>query len=344
MKRSIAVICSLLLITHALAMPIKAIASQTVEVKEETGEDSNLPLYNGAKENESSKEEVSGDEDEASTEEEKDDVEEDVITEDDTAKDESSNEEEDVTTEDDSSEDESDNIDNDVNEDKQEDLFDNLEEEMIDDSEDENLTYGGTIQVDGTFFDWKDIPHTDISYYSPDPDKIHQGALYLDGDILYGHFRMNDAYRAQMVVAYMELTINNSTSVGLTIQKGAADNDIDWSTDMYNLPQGINTGLGVFANGYPKYFMGEAVFTVYETDHSVGDEVEFAIDLNVVSKITGIPVESMREIKLHNPNIGNEAIILAGSSSGAVLGVIAMTAIAAGGVLYLKRSRTKSEA
>ena len=326
MKRSIAVICSLLLITHALAMPIKAIASQTVEVKEETGEDSNLPLDNGAKENESSKEEVSGDEDEASTEEEKDDV------------------EEDVTTEDDSSEDESDNIDNDVNEDKQEDLFDNLEEEMIDDSEDENLTYGGTIQVDGTFFDWKDIPHTDISYYSPDPDKIHQGALYLDGDILYGHFRMNDAYRAQMVVAYMELTINNSTSVGLTIQKGAADNDIDWSTDMYNLPQGINTGLGVFANGYPKYFMGEAVFTVYESDHSVGDEVEFAIDLNVISKITGIPVESMREIKLHNPNIGNEAIVLAGSSSGAVLGVIAMTAIAAGGVLYLKRRRTKSEA
>lgn len=255
MKRSIAVICSLILITYALAMPINAFASQTVEVKEET----------------------------VSTEKEKDDVEEDVIT------------------------------------------------------EDENLTYGGTIQLDGTFFDWKDIPHTDISYYSPDPDKIHQGALYLDGDILYGHFRMNDVYRAQMVVTYMELTINDSTNIGLTIQKGAADNDIDWSAEMYNLPQGINTGLGVFANGYPKYFMGEAVFTVYESDHSIGDEVEFAIDLNVISKITGIPVESMREIKLHNPNMGNEAIVLAGSSSGAVLGVISMTAIAAGGVLYLKR-------
>lgn len=293
MKRSIAVFCSLILITHALAMPINAIASQIVEIKEE----------------------------EVSTEKEKDDVEEDVIAEDVIA------------------EDESNNIDNDVteDEDKEKDLLDNLEEKILDDSEDENLTYGGTIQLDGTFLDWKDIPHTDISYYSPDPDKIHQGALYLDGDILYGHFRMNDAYRAQMVVGYMELTINNSTNVGLTIQKGAADNEIDWSADMYNLPQGINTGLGVFANGYPKYFMGEAVFTVYESDHSVGDEVEFAIDLNVISKITGIPVESMREIKLHNPNMGNEAIVLAGSSSGAVLGVISMTAIAAGGVLYLKR-------
>ena len=343
MKRSIAVISSLLLITHALAMPINAIASQTVDVKEEMLEDSNLPLDNGVKENESSKEEASGGKEAPSTEEKKDDVEEDVITEDDTEEDESSNEEEDITTEDGSLKDESNNIDNDVTEDKEEDLFDNLEEEILDDSQDENLTYGGTIQVDGTFLDWKDIPHTDISYYSPDPDKIHQGALYLDGDILYGHFRMNDAYRAQMVVSYMELTINNSTSVGLTIQKGAADNDIDWSADMYNLPQGINIGLGVFYNAYPKYFMGEAVFTVYESDHSVGDEVEFAIDLNVISMITGIPVESMREIKLHNPNLGNEAIVLAGSSSGAVLGVISMAVIAAGGVFYLKRRRTKSE-
>lgn len=342
MKRSIAVICSLLLITHALAMPINAIASQTVEVKEEASEDSNLSLDGSGKENENSKEEASDGKEEASTEEEKDDFEEDVITKDDTAEDESSNEE-DITTEDGSSVDGSNSIDNDVTDDKDEDLFDDLEEEILDDSVDENLTYGGTIQVDGTFFDWKGIPHTDISYYSPDPDKINQGALYLDGDILYGHFKMNDAYRAQMVVTYMELTINDSTKIGLTIQKGAADNDIDWSADMYNLPQGINTGLGVFFNDYPKYFMGEAVFTVYESDHSIGDEVEFAIDLNVISKITGIPVESMREIKLHNPNLGNEAIVLAGSSSGAILGVISMAVIAAGGVLYLKRKRTKSE-
>ena len=113
MKRSIAVISSLLLITHALAMPINAIASQTVDVKEEMLEDSNLPLDNGVKENESSKEEASGGKEEPSTEEKKDDVEEDVITEDDTEEDESSNEEEDITTEDGSLKDESNNIDND---------------------------------------------------------------------------------------------------------------------------------------------------------------------------------------------------------------------------------------
>ena len=155
---------------------------------------------------------------------------------------------------------------------------------------------------------------------------------------------MNNAFNRQMIVGYMELTINNSTKVGLTIQKGTSDGNIDWNTDMSNLPEGITTGLGVFYNEYPKYYMGESVFTVYDKNHSIGDEVEFAIDLNVISHITGIPVESMREIKLYNPNIGRDEIILAGSSSGAVVGVIAMTAIAAGGMLYLKRKKVKTKA
>lgn len=210
-------------------------------------------------------------------------------------------------------------------------------ENQLEGIESKNVTYGETIQIDGTYSDWRHIPHTDISWYSPDPNQVHQGALFLEGDILYGHYKMNDAYKNQMVVSFMELTINNGEKVGLTIQKGTADGDIDWNMDMYNLQLGITTGLSVFYNGYPKYCMGEAAFTIYDSDHLIGDEVEFAIDLNVISKITNIPVESMREIKLYNPNIGMEEIVIAGSSSGAVVGVVLMVAIASAGVLCIKR-------
>lgn len=314
MKRSLLIICSLLLITQAIAIPTNAIASQTV--------DSVVTEEDSAK--------VEGADAEGNVTEEEVDKEESNITEEEINKEESN-----VTEEDNKTEEESDIVSEETEE---------TAEDLLEGVEDENLTYGGTIQVDGTYSDWNHIPHTDISWYSPNPDQVHQGALYLDGDILYGHYKMNNAFNRQMIVGYMELTINNSTKVGLTIQKGTSDGNIDWDTDMSNLPEGITTGLGVFYNDYPKYYMGESVFTVYDKNHSIGDEVEFAIDLNVISHITGIPVESMREIKLYNPNIGRDEIVMAGSSSGAVVGVIVMTAIAAGGVVYLKRRKVKAKA
>lgn len=319
MKRSLLIICSLLLITQAIAIPTNAIASQTV--------DSVVTEEDSAK--------AEGADAEGNVTEEEVDREESNITEEENNKEESNVTEEDNKTEDNKTEEESDIVSEETEE---------TAKDLLEGIEDENLTYGGTIQVDGTYADWNHIPHTDISWYSPNPDQVHQGALYLDGDILYGHYKMNNAFNRQMIVGYMELTINNSTKVGLTIQKGASDGNIDWDTDMSNLPEGITTGLGVFYNDYPKYYMGESVFTVYDKNHSIGDEVEFAIDLNVISHITGIPVESMREIKLYNPNIGRDEIVMAGSSSGAVVGVIVMTAIAAGGVVYLKRRKVKAKA
>lgn len=319
MKRSLLIICSLLLITQAIAIPTNAIASQTV--------DSVVTEEDSAK--------AEGADAEGNVTEEEVDREESNITEEENNKEESNVTEEDNKTEDNKTEEESDIVREETEE---------TAEDLLEGIEDENLTYGGTIQVDGTYSDWNHIPHTDISWYSPNPDQVHQGALYLDGDILYGHYKMNNAFNRQMIVGYMELTINNSTKVGLTIQKGTSDGNIDWDTDMSNLPEGITTGLGVFYNDYPKYYMGESVFTVYDKNHSIGDEVEFAIDLNVISHITGIPVESMREIKLYNPNIGRDEIVMAGSSSGAVVGVIVMTAIAAGGVVYLKRRKVKAKA
>ncbi|WP_167958718.1 Firmicu-CTERM sorting domain-containing protein [Anaerosporobacter faecicola] len=203
-------------------------------------------------------------------------------------------------------------------------------------------TYLKWFQIDGGYQEWRDLPHTDISWYSPDPNQVHQGALYLENDILYGHFLMNDAYQTQMVVSYIELTINEKTKVTLTIQKSTTDGKIDWSENMYQLPVGTTTGLGVFYNEYPNYYMGEAAFTVYDAQHKSGDEVEFFIDLNVISSITNIPIESMKQIQLYNPNIGWDAIRIAGGSSGAFLGII-LACTVAGTAIWFKKSEKKVE-
>lgn len=195
------------------------------------------------------------------------------------------------------------------------------------------------IQVDGLYSDWTGIPHTGITWYSPDHNQVHLGALYRDGDILYGHYKMNDAYQTHMAVTYIELTINGSNKVDFMIQGKNASNEVDWNMLIQDLPKGVTRSLGVFHNQNHKQYMGDANFTVYDTRRSIGDECEFAIDLNVISKITGIPVENMREFTMYNPNIGRDAITIAGSSTGVIMGLAMAVTISGGSLLFYKKKK-----
>lgn len=179
-----------------------------------------------------------------------------------------------------------------------------------------------SFQIDGEFSEWDSIPHTVISYYAQDKNQRHYGALYQDGEKLYGHFKMNDAYRAQMVVTYMNITINGSKNVPVAIFGCNQDQSINWSKNMSALPVGTTRDIGVFYNNHPKSYMGEAAFTVYNSGHTIGDEVEFSISLHEIAKIAKVPVDSIREVSLKNPNIGNESVIMAGSSTGAKVSIL----------------------
>lgn len=191
--------------------------------------------------------------------------------------------------------------------------------------------------VDGEFSEWETIPHTIISYYAPDKNQRHYGALYLEGDKIYGHFKMNDAYRAQMVVTYMNVTINQSKSVPVAIFGCNPDQSINWNKSMSSLPVGTTRDIAVFYNNHPKRYMGDAAFTVYDSGHTVGDEVEFCIDLNVIAEIAGVPVDTIREVSIHNPNIGNESVIMAGGSTGAKISIL--IAVLFVGTAYFGMSR-----
>ena len=89
---------------------------------------------------------------------------------------------------------------------------------------------GGNIQIDGYYDDWEGRPKTEITYSSNNKQCNHYGQLALDGDTLYGHFKMNELYTSGMQLQIWYLTINGKT-FAMQIQPEKNGN-IDWSTQV----------------------------------------------------------------------------------------------------------------
>ena len=179
----------------------------------------------------------------------------------------------------------------------------------------------GSISTDGYFSEWDNITHQDITYKSFDGTQMHSGALYKDGTKLYGHLKMHDSYPSQMQIGpAMTLTINGEKTIQFVTDYADADGNITYNSKIYNMDVGVNGGLAIFDNNAGsdglKAYLGEAAFTVYDSEHKKGDEYEFAISLEQLSKITGIPVESMKQFELYAPNVGEERVVWQGTSTG----------------------------
>lgn len=183
------------------------------------------------------------------------------------------------------------------------------------------------MRIDGNFEDWKDIPLTSIGYGGNNGEAVHKGALYIENDTLYGYFKMHDIYGAQMMVNMMNLTVNGRILQLITSTKNS-DNQITWG-NIYDFPVGVTKDLGIFTNDGGKNYFGEGAFRVYDASHEPGDEFEFAISLDKLSKVMGIEVESMAEFSIGNPNIGSQVVTITGTPTGAMLGIgLSLTAVA----------------
>lgn len=194
----------------------------------------------------------------------------------------------------------------------------------------------GGIAVDGSYSEWDSIPHGEITWTGSGGTCNNNGALFLEGDTLYAHLQAHDLFGKQIPVKYMELTVNNKL-IPITVNTVTANNEIGWG-NVEHLEAGT-TMLGVFFNNYPKKFFGNAAVTVYEKNHSTGDEMEFAISLSALSEISGIPAESMKEFKLYNPGLGKDIIVAQGASTAPVIGIAICLSATAGCYIYKKRKK-----
>lgn len=225
-----------------------------------------------------------------------------------------------------------------------------------------NITtsFAGVV-VDGNFGDWTDYNHSLIEYstsgaFGDDAD----GALYIDGSILYGHAR---TYRyADEKNPYNPFTIyfnnDDSQSVSLWFIAVGSDGKIDWnpavnmsnvSTEYYLVDVGgwhkASTFDELQSGEYGDTLLGRAFLRRGSGSDS---EVEYEIYLeNLAEYISDssahnykIDSTEMKTIQVQYPNIGQYRITIAGTSSGPVAGVILCIAVVSG-VLYYKKRKEK---
>ena len=208
-------------------------------------------------------------------------------------------------------------------------------------------TTKGTISTDGYFSEWDNITHQDITYKSFDGTQMHSGALYKDDTKLYGHLKMHDSYPSQMQIGpAMTLIINGEKKIEFVTDYADADGNITYNRKIYDMDVGVNSGLAIFDNNAGsdglKAYLGEAAFTVYDSEHKKGDEYEFAISLEQLSKITGIPVESMKQFELYAPNVGEQRVVWQGTSTGPELYLLICIASVGIGSTYCSKRKKVS--
>lgn len=200
------------------------------------------------------------------------------------------------------------------------------------------------IQIDGYYDDWTGFPDTDLTYYANNKLCVNKGNIYSDGDYLYVHIKMNSLYQSQMSIQSFVLKVNDKETA-IPILGVKEDGSIDWNVPIYGgMTEGVHTNLAVFL-GYYTSCDSSVAFTVYDVNHSSdteGDEIEFRISMADITKYFGIDADSINTISVRNPNIGGEAVMYAGSSTGPVALVVVGFLLATGAVAaceYKKRKR-----
>ncbi len=197
------------------------------------------------------------------------------------------------------------------------------------------------IVIDGYFDDWSDKPHTPFYYGTYDDRDYENIALFSDATALYGHIKMSDLDgRYDSFVMYLK--INNAYDMQLIIMPTADKKEIDWSTSIRDFPAGTHFDIAVFDNLNYSKVLGDAVLTIYDKDYNPGDDLEFSISFDTISKYcNNIPISELNNITFTCPSIGEQSLTLAGTSSDPILGIIVTFAVIGLVLLYRKYKQTE---
>ena len=203
------------------------------------------------------------------------------------------------------------------------------------------------IVYDGLYEDWAYYPHQLVEYSTPGkPISDAEAALYQEDAVLYGHVK---TYLNRNCGEFKDITIRfnekDDCAVNLTLVSVDAEGNINRNPDIRNLAEGTyeyylwdrNSGSSaknIHDEDAPVY--GRIYVTVNASD----DEMEFRLDLNKVAAHLEMDVTDMKTIQAQYINIGNEWVSIAGTSTGAVGGIIVCLSLVAA-VLFRQKKRAK---
>lgn len=198
----------------------------------------------------------------------------------------------------------------------------------INPDKEDNKEFDGIV-YDGMYGDWDYYPHQLIQYSTPGgKGGDAEGALYVDGDTLFGHVKETVNYDVNPFNPfYIRINEDEDKTIGFMPVTVNENGDISKTPELNNLEPGtyefylwdLKSSIDVTNisdENAPIY--GKMHVTVKEG----GSEMEYTIDLEKLAQHFDMDANDMKMIQANYIVIGSEWISIAGTSTAPVMGIV----------------------
>ena len=203
------------------------------------------------------------------------------------------------------------------------------------------------IKYDFDFSDWDDYPHQTIDYSTGGSHGADaEGALYSDGEYLYGHIKYYGGYYPD-IFGFFELAINEKYHRTLMLNARAVDNDgnILWNYNTSDLKPG----------SYEFHIYGAETIDggAWDTDYGVlyielqkhgRLNAEFRLDQSKIAHYYKCDQTDIKSFDMRFIRIGYKWISCAGTSTGPILGMAISGFAVLGSMWFYNRKKKKGTA
>ena len=203
------------------------------------------------------------------------------------------------------------------------------------------------IKYDYDFSDWDDYPHQTIDYSTGGSHGADaEGALYSDGEYLYGHIKYYGGYYPD-IFGFFELAINEKYHRTLMLNARAVDNDgnILWNYNTSDLKPG----------SYEFHIYGAETIDggAWDTDYGVlyielqkhgRLNAEFRLDQSKIAHYYKCDQTDIKSLDMRFIRIGDKWISCAGTSTGPILGMAISGFAVLGSMWFYNRKKKKGTA
>lgn len=204
----------------------------------------------------------------------------------------------------------------------------------------------GSIQIDGYFDDWESVPKAKVGYGSHNGWEEHEVALLTDGEYLYGYVRMSGLYGQRIPIDQYWIMINGR-AMAHAIRGCNADGTPNHMKQLVEVKEGIyKEGYAFFGSNWEK--SGDVAICI--TEGRPNDTLEFAMSLKDLERLYGFKEGTLTgggmarglSIQMWNPNLGDETVGLAGTSTGTFVGLGLCLATVGGVWIYRKKGKQRA--
>lgn len=212
------------------------------------------------------------------------------------------------------------------------------------------------IRYDGNYSDWDYYPHTLIEYATSGTHKKSdaEAALYMADSKLYGHV-LSHIHMNEGEFSFFSIRVNEDENKSFSVKPVLVDENgkIDQNPQTKNLPAGTYEYALCDVSSWNNVtdikdikddnviLYGKMYVTIRETADGtpVSDEMEYYMDIDTIARRFHMDASDIKMIQANYINIGDEWVSIAGTSTGAVMGLSLCGLTVLASVIYGRRKK-----